>query len=88
MSVVHLLSNASALNSCLQTIEQNDALLLLGDGVFAARDERLKRLSISISAINEDAISRGVELMSHVKSVNYDEFVELIVNHHSSVSWT
>ena len=88
MSVVHLLSNVDALDSCLQTIEQDDALVLLSDGVFVISDKKLKKLAISISAIHEDAISRGVELMPHVKSVSYEDLVELVGTHHSSVSWT
>ena len=88
MSVVHLLSNASSLSSCLKNIEQDDALLLLGNGVFAAYDEKIKGIGVPIAAIDEDAVSRGVQLMPYVQPVSYEEFVGLVVKHDSSVSWT
>lgn len=88
MSVVHLVSQASALGSCLKHVAADDAVLLLGDGVLAAPDARLAALKAAVAAIDDDAASRGVKLKSPVRSVGYAEFVNLIVEHDASVTWT
>lgn len=86
MSVLHLLNRPEALDSCVAHVVDGDAVLLLGDGVYAAHDPRLAGLDAS--AIDEDADARAVALAPPVRPVGYDGFVALVTDHDASVSWT
>ena len=87
MSLLHVVSQPAALDSCLANVADGDALLLLGDGVYAAADARLATAGVPVAAIAEDAEGRGVPLAAPVSPVGYDAFVELVVTHDASVSW-
>ena len=86
MSLVHLVGRASALRSCLRYVGPDDAVLLFADGVYAATDAA--EASAIVSAIKDDAAARGVRLAPPVRSIGYDGFVELVVAHDASVTWT
>ena len=86
MSLVHLVGRASALRSCLRYVGPDDAVLLFADGVYAAADAANEKTIVC--AIRDDATARGVRLAPPVRSIGYDGFVELVVAHDASVSWT
>ena len=88
MSVLHVVNRPGALDSCVGHIARGDAVLLLGDGVFAAPDPRLARLDVPVAAIDEDAAGRAVALPAAVARLGYDGFVALVVEHDASVSWS
>ena len=88
MSVLHIVHRPGALDSCVGRIARGDAVLLLGDGVYAAPDPRLARLDVPVAAIDEDAVGRAVALPAAVAPLGYDGFVALVVEHDSSVSWS
>ena len=86
MSLVHLVSRESAFDACLRYVGDDDAVLLFADGVYAARNAgNAKAL---ILAIEDDAAARGIRLESPVKAIGYDGFVNLVVSHDASVTWT
>ena len=86
MSLVHLVGRASALRSCLRYVGPDDAVLLFADGVYASADAA--NTKAIVCAIKEDAAARGVSLGPPVRSIGYDGFVELVVAHEASVTWT
>ena len=88
MSVLHLVNRPEALDSCVVHVAGGDAVLLLGDGVYAAHDPRLAGLGAPVAAIDEDAAARAVALAPPVRPVGYDGFVALVTDHDASVSWT
>jgi tRNA 2-thiouridine synthesizing protein B len=85
-----------ALESCLRYARQGSAVLLIEDGVYAAaRDtavakqvqEALK--SVSIYALTPELEARGMQtrVMDGVRLVDYEGFVDLVVEHHAVQSW-
>ena len=86
MSLVHLVSRANALDSCLRYVGPDDEVLLFADGVYAAADAR--RANAVVWAIEEDAAARGVRLEAPVRATGYEGFVERVVAHDASVTWT
>ena len=87
MSLVHLVSRASALDACLRYVGPDDTVLLLADGVYAAAAAARAAKAV-VAAIEDDATARGIRLEPPVKAVGYDGFVELVVAHDASVTWT
>ena len=83
--VLHVLSNPDAAASCLAAMSKGDALLLLGDGVFALPNlVATERTGV----IARDALDRGITLPDGVDDLSYADFVEWVVACRSSVSWT
>ena len=85
-----------ALETCLRYARQGSAVLLIEDGVYAAaRDtavakqvqEALK--SVSIYALKPDLEARGMQnrVMDGVRLVDYEGFVDLVVEHNAVQSW-
>jgi len=85
-----------ALETCLRFARQGSAVLLIEDGVYAAaRDtavstqvqEALKR--VSVYALKPDLEARGMQnrVMDGVRLVDYEGFVDLVVEHHAVQSW-
>ena len=96
---LHILSispaNTDVFDSCCAALRPTDALLLLGDGVYAALPEsraagRLAALpdSITIYAIAEDCAIRAVhERAPRTHALDYPGFVSLACEHARSISW-
>ncbi|MCE2423911.1 MAG: hypothetical protein J4F45_02235 [Pseudomonadales bacterium] len=85
MGVLHILSNPDATASCVAAVAEGDAIVVVGDGVFA-----LPRVATSarIGVVTEDAADRGVGLPDGVQSLSYADFVAWVVGCRSSVTWT
>ena len=86
----------SSLQTCLKYARQGSAVLLIEDGVYAAaRDtavskqmqEALKR--VAIYALKPDVEARGMQgrVMDGVRLVDYEGFVDLVVEHNAVQSW-
>ena len=86
MSLVHLVNRASALDACLRYVGPDDAVLLFADGVYAAA--KAAAAKAVVLAIEDDAAARGVRLEPPVKAIGYEGFVDLVVTHDASVTWT
>ena len=86
MSLVHLVNRASALDSCLRYARPDDAVLLFADGVYAAA--RARAAKAAVWAIEADAAARGIRLEPPIQAIGYDGFVDLVIAHEASVTWT
>ncbi len=86
MAVLHLLSNPNAAASCLATVAEDDALLLLGDGVFAHVD--VAASTARLGMLRDDAAARGVTAVADIQQLSQAEFVDWVVAFEASVTWT
>lgn len=87
----------SALQDCLQLIGDDDGLLLLEDGVYAAMSQaavaaQLARISgrgVRLYAIGEDLAMRGLSqaVSAFVEAIDYDGFVSLTTHYKAIQSW-
>ncbi len=82
MSTLHLAFSTAGLAAARKRCSDNDAILLIGDGVYAARNA-----TQSMFALAEDLTIRGVEPSTTITVVDYAGMVELTTNHHPLVSW-
>lgn len=85
MATLHLVSNPNAAASCLATAADDDAVLFLGDGVFALT--ALGNSSPALGALGDDAASRGVAVPDHVRRMSQADFVDWVVAFDRSVAW-
>jgi|TARA_B100000959_G_C14998117_1_gene631823 tRNA 2-thiouridine synthesizing protein B len=96
--VLHTVSKSpfshSALDECAKFATKGSPILLIEDGVLAAKpgtkyEEKLKAVieKNSVYALLPDIKARGIgKLIDGVKPIGYDGFVEL-VEQHKVVSW-
>ncbi len=86
----------SALETCLRYAREGAAVLLIEDGVYAAArdtavskqvEEALKK--VSIYALEADLAARGMRnrVIDGVRLVDYEGFVDLVVEHNAVQSW-
>lgn len=82
--------------TCLRFAQQGSAVLLIEDGVYAAaRDtavsQRVQQAlkNVSIYALKADIEARGMQnrVMDGVRLVDYEGFVDLVVEHNAVQSW-
>ena len=99
MSTLHIVSSSPfqthALQSALKVVLKNDASLLIQNGVYAAVDEpKLAQMlaaadGLMVYALVEDVNARALpSLAKQVIKVSYTDFVQLVCQHHNSVSWS
>lgn len=84
------------LQTCLKFVRQGSAVLLMEDGVYAAaRDTAVSRQmqealkSVRIYALKPDVEARGLQtrVMDGIHLVDYEGFVDLVVEHGAVQSW-
>ena len=85
VSALHLVSNPAAADSCLAAAAEGDAVLLVGDGVFAHRITA--KAGIRFGVLEDDAASRGLEPPPGLEVLTYDAFVEWAANFAKTVTW-
>jgi len=85
VATLHLLSNPRAAASCLQVAAGDDAVLFLGDGVFALTARR--KSAVRVGVLRDDAVSRGVALPDHVRPMSQADFVDWVVQFETSATW-
>ncbi len=82
--------------TCLKFVHKGSTVLLIEDGVYAAAkgtavskrvEEALK--NVSIYALRPDVEARGMQnrVMDGVRLVDYEGFVDLVVEHNAVQSW-
>ena len=85
-----------ALQTCLKHARQGSAVLLIEDGVYAAAKETVVAAqiqealkSVSIYALAPDLAARGMQdrVMDGIRLVDYEGFVDLVVEHNTVQSW-
>lgn len=93
----NLQDNHRVLVRCLTIISQDDAIILIGDAVFAVLysycspeiDECLKQ-NIAVHALEPDLSARGIITTKRkqcIKYINYEGFIDLVVAQPNSQSW-
>lgn len=82
------------LQSCLKAASDQDALLLIEDGVYGALKDGdyadlVESAGLRILALAPDLEARGLSdrLLNSVETVDYAGFVELTTTHDKVVSW-
>ena len=86
----------SALETCLRYARQGSSVLLIEDGVYAAVQDTtvaqqmqnsLQR--VTIYALKPDVEARGMQnrVLDGVRLVDYEGFVDLVVEHSAVQSW-
>lgn len=83
--------------SCIKICSKNDAILLLEDGVFGAIDsspgsvqlQELMATGTRVFAIRADVSARGLteKLLLSITQIDYDNFVQLTIDHQCIQSW-
>jgi tRNA 2-thiouridine synthesizing protein B len=100
MSTLHIVSSSPfqtrALQSALKVALKGDAILLIENGVYAAVEETEMAQMLAgaadglrLYALVEDLNARALSsLGKHVIKASYTDFVQLVCQHHNSVSWS
>lgn len=85
---------SDALESCLRVASQEDTVLLIEDGVYAALNggkftSLLRQSAATFLVLAADVAARGLEgaLMDSIDTVNYTGFVRLTASHQHVISW-
>ena len=88
MAALHIVNKADALADCVPILADGDALLLIEDGVYAARTAIHARAACH--ALADDLEARGLagRVASAVEVVSYDGFVDLVERHQPIVTWS
>ena len=87
MATLHMVSTAAALAPCLEVAADDDTILLLGNGVYAAVTALAP--SRALLALQADVTARGLgrRLGQAVREIDEHELVTLAVAHEPIVSW-
>jgi len=91
MACLHLIGSEAGLAACLSVSGDGDALVLLGDGCYAACrvGQQEGRASLRWFALDDDLVARGLaaRLQPRVARIDHGALVELVVEYPRSVSW-
>ncbi|SVB53328.1 uncharacterized protein METZ01_LOCUS206182 [marine metagenome] len=88
--MLHIISNPNASAPCTLHLLEDDAVILIGDGVYAITGNNLNNLDVPVPvyALEADLAARGISPTSGETPANMSRFVALVVEHASSVTWT
>jgi tRNA 2-thiouridine synthesizing protein B len=99
MSTLHIVSSSpfetNALQSALKFVLPSDAILLIENGVYAAVDNaqiaplmEIAARGLKVYALEADIDARALTVLAkNINRVSYTDFVDLVCQHHNSVSW-
>jgi len=96
MTTLHTLnkppSNIALVEKLLETVQKNDALILLEDGVYQIENDRFMKdiahKELAIRVLESDAYARGINLdKTQGLLINYSNFVSLCSQHDKVISW-
>jgi len=85
-----------SLDACLRSAQNNDAIVFIEDGIIAATQgtalsEKVKgMLSLfKVYALKADVDARGLSdrVIEGIEVINYGQFVELVVENGTPISW-
>lgn len=85
----------NTLQSCLNSIDDTSVILLIEDGVISATNNSKSSMLADLAsqgrvyALQGDLDARGIssKVADNVKLVDYAGFVDLVVEHGTTVSW-
>lgn len=87
-ATLHIVNKAAALDTCLPLLGDNDALLLIEDGVYAARQR--PEAPGTFHVLESDLKARGLlgRIDDAFQVTSYDGFVSLVEQHQPIVTWS
>ena len=87
MAALHIVNKAAAVATCAPLLGEQDAVLLIEDGVYAARDgaAAISRCYVLDSDLEARGLTGRVNATCEV--ISWDGFVELVERHQPIVSW-
>ncbi|BAS68241.1 sulfurtransferase complex subunit TusB [Bathymodiolus septemdierum thioautotrophic gill symbiont] len=85
----------NSLQSCVNTIDDTSVILLIEDGVISAAKNTKSSVLADLAAqgrvyaLQGDVDARGIssKVADNIKLVDYEGFVDLVVEHGTAVSW-
>ncbi|WP_190600250.1 sulfurtransferase complex subunit TusB [Candidatus Vesicomyidisocius sp. SY067_SCS001] len=85
----------NSLKSCINIIDDTSVILLIEDGVISATKNINSSMIANLAnqgrvyALQGDVKARGIssKLIDNIKLIDYTGFVDLVVEHGTSVSW-
>lgn len=80
------LFRSQSVATVLPVIANEDAVLLLGDGLYSAGHPLLRNQQ-NLHAIDEDRVSRGLAIEPGVCYIDYDAMVKLTESHNPTATW-
>jgi tRNA 2-thiouridine synthesizing protein B len=81
-----------AFRDCLKIVQKEDALLLMGDGVYAALNgteawRALQDKGLTVYILSNDALTAGVCESSDIVRIDMDGFVTLTETYPRQLAW-
>lgn len=98
-TTLHILNKSgafSSLNTKLsETISKGDEVVLIADGTYQTLDNLSGTESTTwaitankVYALKDDLLTRGIPLRNDlITYISYEEFVQLSLTHHKTISW-
>lgn len=88
MATLHIVNKAAALASCVPLAAENDAMLLIEDGVYAARHH--PHVPGPCYVLDSDLAARGLSerVDARFEVISYAGFVDLVERHQPIVTWS
>lgn len=80
---LHLVFSRRGWHACRARLSEGDAIVLLGDGVYAADQVDAS----GVAVLEQDLKIRGVKTAATHKLIDYPGMVELCTQHNPVVSW-
>lgn len=78
---------SEGLSNCLAVLQPEDALLLVGDGVYAAFEMATQLPSCYLLADDWQLRAPLQTLPEHIQAIDYPRWVELAIAHSKSITW-
>jgi|APSaa5957512493_1039668.scaffolds.fasta_scaffold333426_1 tRNA 2-thiouridine synthesizing protein B len=85
-----------SLDACLRSAQSNDAVIFIEDGIIAATQgtvlsDKVENMlsSFKVYALKADVDARGLsnKVIEGIEVINYGQFVELVVENGTPISW-
>jgi len=75
-------------DECLKLVQNNDSILLMGDGVYSLKHPILSTIEQPIYALEADCLGRGLETqLDGITFIDMARFVKLCSQHKQTLSW-
>lgn len=91
MPMLHIITaspfQSSALAECLTFADSKDALLLLGEGVYAVAHADARLTNKNVFVLLEHSNARGLPQVTWAHYIDYNRMVELTEQHHPIQTW-
>lgn len=88
MSLYIIQSNLSDIDNLVSVCTEQDAIVLIGDGIYLFQKIQKFKSSAKVHALESDAVRRGVKMLNEeIHCIDYPQFIDLTVLHSPIVNW-